>query len=96
MTKTATDEIKIAHLRTVTKALPIGGPNNVLDRITARTGDGPGADIAFIPSERRFRITTVASGRPDQVIYLHETRVEIYEQASLQQEVKGVVAAPAR
>jgi len=79
---TAPLEIKIRHVRFVTKGTLIASPREAEDHVEARKGpDIPkGYDIHFVESQRRFRFDRYEGGKWTAAKWLHESRIENYEE----------------
>lgn len=79
--KAPVNGVRIKHIRFVTAGLILGSVRDALDAVSAREPVAPaGYDIWFVTAERRFRFDVYENGAHTRTKYLHETRVEAYEE----------------
>ena len=78
----ATTVIRIRHVRFITKGTLIASPREAVDHLEARkSADIPvGYDIYFVETQRRFRFDRYEGGRWLVTKWIHESRIESYEE----------------
>lgn len=74
--------IRIKHVRLVNKGVIVGSVRESLDAVPAREDDKvpTGYDIWYVPARRAFRFDRYESGKFFRTNWMHETRIEVYEE----------------